>query len=369
MSISLPRDNNRVTAIGGVSSTDGVSVVAAYVNPTNHRLLVDLGSGSGVTLQTNGTNNGSQTLLNLVAGTNITLTDNGSGSITIASSGGSGTVTSVSVATANGVSGTVATSTTTPAITLTLGAITPTTVNGVTFSGSGSIANSGTSSLTGFTGSGTHSGTSSGTNTGDQTITLTGGVTGSGTGSFAATVVTNANLTGGVTSVGNATTVVTNANLTGAVTSVGNATSLGSFTSANLSGALTDETGSGAAVFGTNPTIAKPVMNARNQTAQTYSPAGAGTATLDLSLADQHDITMPAGNITIALTNDTNNQIFSVSITQDATGSRTVTWFTTIKWAGGSAPTLTTTASKRDRFVFVRTGSGTYDGMIAGQNI
>ncbi len=48
----------------------------------------------------------------------------------------------------------------------------------------------------------------SGTNTGDQTITLTGGVTGSGTGSFATTVVTNANLTGDVTSVGNASTVV-----------------------------------------------------------------------------------------------------------------------------------------------------------------
>jgi hypothetical protein len=45
---------------------------------------------------------------------------------------GSGTVTSVSVATANGVSGSVATPTSTPAITLTLGAITPTTVNGNT---------------------------------------------------------------------------------------------------------------------------------------------------------------------------------------------------------------------------------------------
>ena len=42
-----------------------------------------------------------------------------------------GTVTSVSVTTANGVSGTVATATSTPAITLTLGAITPTSTNGV----------------------------------------------------------------------------------------------------------------------------------------------------------------------------------------------------------------------------------------------
>jgi hypothetical protein len=42
-----------------------------------------------ITLQTNGTNNGSQTLLNLVAGTNVTLTNSG-GNVTIAASGGSG---------------------------------------------------------------------------------------------------------------------------------------------------------------------------------------------------------------------------------------------------------------------------------------
>ena len=54
--------------------------------------------------------------------------------------------------------------------------------------------------------------------------------------------------------------VTTNANLTGAITSVGNATSLGSFTSANLSAALTDETGSGAAVFATSPTLVTPIL-------------------------------------------------------------------------------------------------------------
>lgn len=105
---------------------------------------------------------------------------------------GSGSVTTVSVATANGVSGSVANATTTPAITLTLGAITPTTVNGVTFTGSGTLA-TGTFTLTvTATASiaGTHTGTSSGANTGDQTITLTGDVTGTGTGSFAATLAT-----------------------------------------------------------------------------------------------------------------------------------------------------------------------------------
>lgn len=119
----------------------------------------------------------------------------------------------------------------------------------------------------------------------------------------------------------------------------------------------------------TTPTITKPVMDATNPSAQTYSPSAAATATLDCSLGNEHRITMPAGNITIAVSNDTNAQKFIVSILQDATGSRTVTWFSTIRWAGGTTPTLTTTASKRDTFGFIRTGSGTYDGFIIGQNI
>jgi hypothetical protein len=54
--------------------------------------------------------------------------------------------------------------------------------------------------------------------------------------------------------------VTTNANLTGAITSVGNAASLGSFTSANLAAALTDETGTGASVFATSPTLVTPLL-------------------------------------------------------------------------------------------------------------
>lgn len=92
---------------------------------------------------------------------------------------GTGTVTSVSVTTANGVSGTVATASTTPAITLVLGAITPTSV-----AASGAVSGSNLS----------------GTNTGDQTITLTGDVTGSGTGSFATTLASTAVSPGSYTS-------------------------------------------------------------------------------------------------------------------------------------------------------------------------
>jgi hypothetical protein len=39
-----------------------------------------------------------------------------------------------------------------------------------------------------------------------------------------------------------------------------------------------------------------------------------------------------------------------IDLVQDGTGTRTVTWFTTIKWVGGTVPTLTTTINKIDTF-------------------
>jgi hypothetical protein len=59
---------------------------------------------------------------------------------------------------------------------------------------------------------------------------------------------------------GEAATVATNANLTGHITSTGNATVLGAFSSADLLGALTDETGTGSAVFASNAVLTAPVL-------------------------------------------------------------------------------------------------------------
>jgi len=185
-------------------------------------------------------------------------------------------VTSVSVATLNGVSGTVANPTTTPAITLTLGAITPTSVaatgavSGTSLSTTGSITSTvatGTAplivssttpvanlSIGGNAATATTAGTVTTnanltgevTSVGNTTTVTNAAVTGkvltgyvSGAGVLSATDnilqtiqklngndATNANMTGMVTSVGNATTVVTNANLTGDVTSLGNTTTI-----------------------------------------------------------------------------------------------------------------------------------------------
>lgn len=85
------RDQNNVPTLLGVSNVDGVTPVVIWADPVTHRLLVDAsGGGSSIELQTDGVPNGDQTLLNLIAGTNITLTDDGVGGVTIDATGGGG---------------------------------------------------------------------------------------------------------------------------------------------------------------------------------------------------------------------------------------------------------------------------------------
>ena len=97
------------------------------------------------------------------------------------------------------------------------------------------------------------------------------------------------------------------ANLTGAVTSVGTATSLGSFTSAQLSGALTDETGSGAAVFATSPTLVTPALGTPASgvmTNVTGLPVSTGISGLGANIAT-FLATPSSANLATAVTDET----------------------------------------------------------------
>ena len=99
-----------------------------------------------------------------------------------------------------------------------------------------------------------------------------------------------------------------------------------------------------------------------------YSPGSGGTATLDLSKCNYKVITMPAGNITIAISNATTGDLFVVDVVEDSVGSRTLTYFTTIKWPAAAAMS-TSGANKTDTFGCRVTGSNTYNCYIVGQNL
>lgn len=92
------------------------------------------------------------------------------------------------------------------------------------------------------------------------------------------------------------------------------------------------------------------------------------TVTFNLANGNDHYVLIQ-GNRTLALSNPVVGQWFNVMIQQDGTGSRTVTWWTTINWAGGSAPTLTTTANRVDILEFYCFSSGVYMGRVVAQNI
>lgn len=118
----------------------------------------------------------------------------------------------------------------------------------------------------------------------------------------------------------------------------------GTPSSANLKALLTDETGSGAAVFGTSPTIATPALT---------DPVITGAIQEDIyTITDAAGFEIDPGNGTIQLvtlganrtpaaTNFANGESVTLMIA-DGTAF-TITWSTVaVTWVGGSAPTLAT---------------------------
>ena len=94
--------------------------------------------------------------------------------------------------------------------------------------------------------------------------------------------------------------------------------------------------------------------------------SGNGAQTIDFNKCQSANVTRiftaSGGNATLTFSNPPPaGSLVTVVIVQDGTGSRTITWPATVKWSGGTAPTLTTTASKRDIFQFMWDGSNYYN--------
>jgi len=142
-------------------------------------------------------------------------------------------------------------------------------------------------------------------------------------GTPASGVMTNVTGTASGLTAGN---VTTNANLTGHITSVGNAAVLGSFTSAQLLAALTDETGSGANVFATSPTLVTPTIGVATATSVNKVAITAPATGSTLTLADGSTLaTSGAFSTTLTATAATNVTLPTTGTLATLAGTETLT--------------------------------------------
>ena len=142
-------------------------------------------------------------------------------------------------------------------------------------------------------------------------------------GTPASGVMTNVTGTASGLTAGN---VTTNANLTGHITSVGNAAVLGSFTSAQLLAALTDETGTGAAVFANSPTLVTPTIGVATATSVNKVAITAPATGSTLTLADGSTLaTSGAFSTTLTATAATNVTLPTTGTLATLAGTETLT--------------------------------------------
>ena len=145
-------------------------------------------------------------------------------------------------------------------------------------------------------------------------------------------------------------------------------TSLGEYTSTDTIAATYLSTGTGATDVAlgnhTHSGVYEPAItnNAVTDTAQTFTASQRGeittltsatTVTPDFAASNNYTLTL-GHNVTMANpTNLTAGQSGSIFAVQDGTGSRTMAFGTYWDFAGGTAPTMTTTASAIDRIDYV----------------
>ncbi len=149
-------------------------------------------------------------------------------------------------------------------------------------------------------------------------------------------------------------------------TTLGSAVAASSLTSVGTLTALT--------MGGTLATVDQQITRPRfTDYAETYStPAiSAGVLTLNIENGNVFRVSRNANISTLTISNPSGTgNACSFTLIFDANGtSYTVTYPAAVKWPSGTAPTITTTASRSDMFVFYTNNAGTtWYAMVAGQN-
>ena len=111
-----------------------------------------------------------------------------------------------------------------------------------------------------------------------------------------------------------------------------------------------------SAVLGSSDISDDIITTAKLAFAESTLTDGA-TINWDASTQDVCKVTLGGNRTMAAPTNNTTGQFISILVIQDGNGSRTLTWNAVYEFKDDTAPTLTTTASKGDVFVFRYNGS------------
>lgn len=354
-------DENSRQTLTALSNADDGTIVDLWADPVTHRLLVDLAVGAGTVTMVSvvsangfyGTVANDTTTPAITLNTPITGIIKGTGTaMTAAVAGvdyGLGTVTLVSIVSANGFSGTVATDSTTPAVTL------RTPISGI-LKGNGTAM------------SAAQAGVDYGT------VTLVSVVSANGVSGSVATDTTTPAITVDLGNISPTSIIDSNGNRLIDLTTTASAVN-----GINITNAATGTTGPLISASGETNVDLRLAGTGTGKVHKTtgsygdvtsYSPSGGATATLTFNTSNIHTVNMPAGNATIAFSNASAGQCVLINIVQDSGGSRTVTWPVFIRWAGGSAPTLTTAGNKIDTIgIAVGSGGTPYLGYVVGSNL
>jgi hypothetical protein len=167
------------------------------------------------------------------------------------------------------------------------------------------------------------------------------------------------------------TSCLTFANITGKPTTLSGYGITDGYSTSNPSGYIT----AGANSFtGTQNLQDNELIRAkiRDYSESVSSPTiSSGTLVLNLETSNIFTVSLNAAITTITITNvpaSGSGASFTLIFTADGT-ARAVTWPSSIKWAGGTAPTITSTSGKVDSFAFFTSDGGTtWQGYVGGQN-
>lgn len=128
---------------------------------------------------------------------------------------------------------------------------------------------------------------------------------------------------------------------------------------------LTGDLG-GTADSPTVPNMAR--VNLGGQETVSTNASATGAVTLNLTNGNVFSLTL-TGNASFTFSGATAGKAcsFTVYLKQDSTGSRTVTWPASVKWANGVAPTISTASNAVDIVVFESIDGGTiWYGSLVG---